>query len=108
MHDGKYSRDKGVRGERTIAKRLGGKRVGIAFLTNPVDVDLGWAVAQIKNRSLGGSAILAALNKMEAVTKKGKNRYVIFKPSHGKWLVAETLEQFEGDHGKLPEEKLEA
>jgi hypothetical protein len=102
-----YSRAKGVRGERDIKRRLGGKRVGVAYLSNPVDVDLGWAVAQVKNRSLGGTAIYDALQAMDAVTDKGINKYVIFKPKRGNWLVVETLEQFQGDHGgKIPKEKL--
>lgn len=102
------SRRKGVRGERDITKRLGGKRVGVAYLQTPVDVDLGWAVVQVKNRSLGGTAIYDALKAMEVVTDENINKYVVFKARRGHWVACETLSQFEGDHGGLPKEKLES
>lgn len=98
MSNGK-SRSKGLRGERDIVHKLGGKRVGVAYLKNPVDVDLGWAVAQVKNKSIGGTAIYDALKAMEAVTEESINKYLVFKPRRGNWIVCETIEQFEGDHG---------
>lgn len=98
MTNGK-SRRKGLRGERDITKRLGGKRVGVAYLKNPVDVDLGWAVLQVRNRSLGGAAIYDAIKAMEIVTAKDINRFVVFKAKPGNWIVCETIEQFEADHG---------
>lgn len=108
MTNGK-SRAKGLRGERDIKKRLGGQRVGVSYLQTPVDVDLGWAVVQVKNSSLGGTAIYDALKAMEAVTDEKINKYVIFKPRRGNWIVAETLDQFRGDHGsfKLSPEQTE-
>lgn len=103
---GKYSRNKGIYGERDIAHKLGGKRVGVSYLQSPVDVDLGWAVVQVKNRSLGGTAIYDALKAMEAVTDEKINRYVVFKARRN-WVVCETLSQFQADHGELPKGKLE-
>lgn len=102
MSNGK-SRRKGLRGEQDITRRLGGRRVGVAYLNNPVDVETDFAVYQVRNRSLGGSAIWDALNAM--VSKK--NRYVVFKPKRGIWLVVETLEQHQLDHGEFPKVKLE-
>ena len=96
-----YSRRKGKAGELDIVHKLGGKRVGVAYLKTPVDIDLGWAVVQVKNKSLGGSAINDCITAMEKVTEGKINKYVIFKPHRGRWLVVETLEQFKGDHGEV-------
>lgn len=97
---GKYSRNKGVAGERNIAHRLGGKRVGVAFASTPVDVKTAFADYQVKNKAVGSGAILAALEAMERQSgDAGRNRYVVFKPRRGVWLIAETLEQHIDDHG---------
>ena len=90
-----HSRRKGVRGEQDIAKRLGGQRVGIAYLQSPVDVATSWCVVQVKNRTVGGAIIAEALKDMEPVSP-GLNRYVVFKVQR-RWYIAETLEQFIDD-----------
>ena len=95
---GKYSREKGKRGELDIVHRLGGKRVGVAYLKNPVDVDLGWAVLQVKNKTMGGSAMLTAIEEMVRVTEASVDKYVMFKAKRGQWLVVETIEQFMENH----------
>lgn len=104
---GKYSRDKGKRGELDVVHKIGGKRVGISYLKNPVDVETKFACYQIKNKAVGSGAILEALEKMQRVVEK-KNIYVVFKPKRGIWLIAELLTQHVGDHGddELRYEKL--
>jgi len=93
------SRRKGLRGEQDIRKRLGGKRVGVAYMQNPVDVETDFACYQVKNRPMGGAAILTALRGMEAVAP-GRNLYLTFKAGRGVWLVVETLEQHQAHHGE--------
>lgn len=61
---GKQSRDKGRRGEQEIARKLHGKRVGVAFAGTPVDVKTAFADYQVKNRPVGSGAILVALEAM--------------------------------------------
>ena len=99
---GKYSRDKGKRGELDLKKKLGGsaKRVGISYLATPVDVESDFAVYQVKNYTVGGSLIADYLARLAALAPT-KNHYVSFKVK-GKWYIAETLEQHTGDHGETP------
>lgn len=101
---GKYGRAKGVRGERELTRRLCGKRVGVAYLKNPVDLEIwnGKGVVQVKNCSLGGTAICDAIELMERTVDENLCKFVIFKPRRGKWLVCQTLDQWEELHGKLP------
>lgn len=105
MKSGKYSRNKGLRGEQEICKRLGLKRVGVAYAENPIDGENTFCQVQVKNKCLGGSAMLTCL---EAMPKDRRNQYVIFKARAGSgqrkavWLVVETIEQHELDHiGKM-------
>lgn len=96
---GKYSRDKGKRGELDVKNRLGGsaKRTGHSYLATPVDIDTNFAVYQVRNKTIGGSEIALELGRLKAVAPT-KNAYVAFKVK-GKWIVAETLGQHVGDHG---------
>jgi len=96
---GKYSRDKGVRGEQDVKNRLGGsaKRTGYSFQPAP-DVVTRFATYSVKNKTIGGGAILSELRKLQAL-EPGRNHYVVFKPARGVWVVAELLEQHVGDHG---------
>lgn len=97
---GKYSREKGRRGEQDIARKLHGKRVGVAFAGTPVDIETDFADYQVKNKAVGSGAILAALEAMDRQPAvASRNRYVVFKPRRGVWLIAETLEQHMADHG---------
>jgi hypothetical protein len=93
MSNGK-SRRKGVTGEQHIAKSLGGKRVGIAFLNNPVDVETDFAKYQVRNRNQSGNKLLDLLKAMP----DDENNFVAFKPSRGEWLVVETLRQHQEHH----------
>ncbi len=99
MNMGKYSRDKGVRGEKDVKKRLGGsaKRTGHALQAAP-DVTTDFAAYSIKNKTIGGGAILTELRKLQAL-EPGRHHYVVFKPKWGVWVVAELVEQHVGDHG---------
>ena len=104
---GKYSRDKRVRGEKDVKKRLGGsaKRTGHSFQPGP-DVTTDLAVYSVKNKTIGGGTILSELRKLPL--EPGRNRYVVFKPAPGVWVVAEFLAQHVDDHGDVPvEEKAE-
>ena len=96
---GKFSRDKGKRGELSIMHKLGGsaKRTGHSFEAAP-DVTTNFAAYSIKNKTIGGGTILSELRKLQALQPK-RNHYVVFKPARGTWVVAETLEQHVGDHG---------
>jgi len=100
---GKYSRDKGKRGELDIVHRIGGsaRRVGHSYVSSPVDVESDFAVYQVRNRAIGGSEIALELRKLEALTEK--NAYVAFKVK-GKWYIAESLGQHIDDHGDVPVE----
>jgi len=100
MSNGK-SREKGLRGEQDATRRLGGKRVGVSYLKNPVDVETEFAVYQIKNKTMGGGAILAAIKEMERVAP-GRNMYLMFKAKRGEWLIVETLKQHQEHHGESP------
>lgn len=96
---GKYSRDKGKRGELDVVHKLGGsaKRTGYAFQPAP-DVVTNFAAYSIKNRAIGGATILSELRKLQAL-EPGRNHYVVFKPARGIWVVAELLTQHVADHG---------
>ena len=102
---GKYSRDKGKRGELDLAHRLGGsaKRTGHSYIATPVDVETDFAVYQVKNKTIGGSAIAYELGRLEALVPE-KNFYIAFKVK-GKWYIAESLRQHSGDHGESLEEE---
>ncbi len=96
---GKYSRDKGKRGELDVAHKLGGsaKRTGHSFQSAP-DVITKFAAYSIKNKTIGGGAILTELRKLQTL-EPDRNHYVVFKPARGAWVVAELIEQHVGDHG---------
>lgn len=96
---GKYSRDKGKRGELDVKNRLGGsaKRTGHAFQA-AADVITAFAAYSVKNKTIGGGTILSELRRLQAL-EPGRNRYVVFKPKPGVWVVAELIEQHVGDHG---------
>lgn len=96
---GKYSRDKGKRGELDVKNRLGGsaKRTGHSFQPT-ADVITRFAAYSVKNKTIGGSTILSELRKLQAL-EPGRNHYVVFKPARGVWMVAELIEQHVGDHG---------
>jgi len=98
---GKYSRDKGKRGELDLVHKLGGsaRRTGHSYIATPVDVESDFAVYQVRNRTIGGSEIAYELGRLKAVAPT-KNAYVAFKVK-GKWYIAETLEQHKGDHGEM-------
>ena len=96
---GKYSRDKGKRGELDVKNRLGGsaKRTGHSFQPT-ADVITNFAAYSIKNKTIGGGTILSELRKLQGL-EPGRNHYVVFKPARGVWVVAELIEQHVGDHG---------
>lgn len=96
---GKYSRDKGKRGELDVKNKLGGsaKRTGHSFRPAP-DVVTNFAAYSIKNKTIGGATILSELRKLQEL-EPGRNHYVVFKPQCGVWVVAELLTQHVGDHG---------
>ena len=97
---GKYSRDKGKRGELDLKNRLGGtaRRVGHSYIATPVDIETDFAVYQVKNHTIGGATIADYLCRLNALAPE-KNAYVAFKWK-GKWYIAETLDQHTGDHGE--------
>lgn len=70
---GKYSRDKGKRGELSIMHELGGsaKRTGHSF-QSAADVTTKFATYSIKNKTIGGSTILAELQRLQEL---GPMRY---------------------------------
>ena len=96
---GKYSRDKGKRGELDVMHRLGrsAKRTGHAFLPAP-DVCTRFGAYSIKNKTIGGSAILDELVKLQAQAPQ-LHHFVVFKPKRGTWVIAELLTQHVDDHG---------
>ena len=80
---GKYSRDKGKRGEIAVMHKLGGsaKRTGHAFLPAP-DVCTRFGAYSIKNKTIGGSAILEELLKLQNQAPN-LHHFVVFKPKRG-------------------------
>ena len=102
MPDGK-SREKGKRGELDFVHRLGGsaKRKGHSWVKTLTDVETDFAHYQLKNSTIGGSAICDILSALEKVVADGKNKYVAFKPKPGIWIVCEFLVQHKGDHGDM-------
>jgi len=92
-----FSRAKGKRGELDIAHKLGGKRVGVAYLRSPVDVQTDFAVYQVRNRPMGATAIYDALKAMENVAPE-KAKYVVIKPVRGVWICCEFLTQHQEHH----------
>ncbi len=95
---GKFSREKGRRGEQQVAKLVAGKRVGVAYAKTAVDVESSFAQYQVKNRPIGAGAILTCLKEMEVAGLDKKNLYVVFKACDGVWLIAERLTQHQADH----------
>ena len=93
------SRAKGKRGELDVVHHLGGsaQRIGHAFRSAP-DVITSFAAYSIKNRIIGGAAILTELQKLQKLEPK-RNHYVVFKPAPGVWIVAELLTQHVDHHG---------
>ena len=98
MPNGK-SRAKGKRGELDVVHRLAGsaKRTGHAFVPSP-DVCTEFGAYSIKNRTLGGSAILDELVKLRTQAPQ-LHHFVVFKPKRGTWVIAELLTQHVDDHG---------
>lgn len=98
---GKFSRDKGKRGELDFVHRLGGtaQRKGHSYVPTLTDVETDFAHYQLKNTTIGGSTICDILKALEKVVADGKNKYVAFKPRPGVWVVCELLSQHIGDHG---------
>lgn len=96
---GKFSRDKGKRGELDVTRRLGGsaKRTGHSFQPR-ADVITRFAAYSVKNRTIGGAAILSELQKLR-VLEPNRHHYVVFKPARGVWIAAELLTQHVDDHG---------
>lgn len=91
---GKFSRDKGRRGELDLVHRIpGAKRVGWCGVKTMVDVSWPGGVAQVKNCNVGGSAIDNNLQLL-AEEVEGQQHYVIFKPKRGTWIIAQALEQW--------------
>ena len=93
---GRYSRNKGKRGELDLVHRIpGAKRVGISFKKSIVDIEWPRGVAQVKNHSrIGGTTIAELLDELSRVSDK--RVYVIFKGKRGRWIVCQTLDQFLG------------
>lgn len=106
---GKYSRDKGKRGELDFVHRLGGSAVrkGHSWVPTLTDVETDFAHYQLKNCTIGGTPICDILLALERVVADGKNKYVAFKPRAGApWVVCELLSQHKDDHGEdIKEEK---
>ncbi|MFH0768348.1 MAG: hypothetical protein V1932_02115, partial [Chloroflexota bacterium] len=76
-----------------MKNRVGGsaKRTGQSFQAAP-DVTTNFAAYSIKNKTIGGGAILTELRKLQALDSR-RNHYVVFKPKCGVWVVAELLTQ---------------
>jgi len=100
---GRFSRDKGKRGELDVVHKLGrsARRVGHSFVNSPVDVETDFALYQVRNKTIGGSEIARELSSLEALAEK--NAYVVFKV-RGKWYIGESLSQHVDDHGDVPVE----
>ncbi len=98
MSNGK-SRAKGKRGELDVMHKLGGsaKRTGHAFSLAP-DVCTKFGAYSIKNKTLGGGAILDELIKLQTQAPQ-LHHFVVFKPKRGIWVIAELLTQHVDDHG---------
>jgi hypothetical protein len=98
---GKFSRDKGKRGDLDVVNKLGGsaRRVGRSYVPSQADVETDFAVYQVKNKTIGGSAIAGELHRL-ALALPEKNTYVVFKVK-GKWYVAEAMGQHVGDYGDV-------
>jgi len=95
---GKYSRDKGKRGELEVMHKLGKsvKRTGHSFQPAP-DLTSEFAIYSVKNTTIGGATILSELKKLQSLDSR-RNHYVVFKPARGTWLVAEFLDQHVANH----------
>jgi hypothetical protein len=91
---GKFSRDKGKRGELDVVHKIpGAKRTGLCGAKTFCDVTWPGAACQVKNCAIGGTAI--ADNLEHLVEEKPDDRhYVIFKGKRGTWIIAQTLQQW--------------
>jgi len=100
---GRFSRDKGKRGELDVVRKLGGsaRRIGHSYVSTSADVETDFALYQVRNKTIGGSEIARELSSLEALAEK--NAYVVFKV-RGKWYVGESLGQHVDDHGDVPVE----
>jgi len=99
MSNGK-SRRKGKEGELDVVHKLrerfpDAQRVGLAFITSLVDVEWGEGQnkAQVKNKTLGGSAIANILEEIRKIAPESKG-WVIYKAKRGQWIIAQSLEQY--------------
>lgn len=100
---GKFSRDKGVRAERSIARLLGGKRTGYAGTDNP-DVTTPFALISVKDEKtpISLNECLTELCKLESQDKT-RHHYVAVKVNH-QVLIIERIEQHVLDHvGDMPD-----
>jgi hypothetical protein len=92
---GKFSRDKGKRGELEAMHYLGGdfKRTGYAGTDNP-DLSSSWALISVKNLAspLSLNRCLDELAKLETQDTT-KEHFVMIKVNHV-WLIVQTAEQF--------------
>ena len=88
---------KGRRGELYVAKKVGGKRTGHAFVSAP-DITSKFAAYSVKFYQPTFPTILEELEKLSKLAPD-KNHYVVFNIG-GNWLVIETLNQHRGDHGE--------
>jgi hypothetical protein len=93
---GRFSREKGKRGEREIAHLIpGAKRTWQTVGSSKGIVDDAWpgAVCQTKNCDIGGTAIADNLGLLQEAAPEAKH-YVIYKPRRGTWIVCMTLDQW--------------
>ena len=106
---GKFSRDKGKRGELDFVHRLGGsaQRKGHSWVPTLTDVESDFAHYQVKNKTIGGANICDILLALDKVVQDGKNKYVAFKARQGVnqydpgvWIICELLTQHKDDHGE--------
>lgn len=92
---GKFSREKGRRGEQEVARLIpGAKRTGVCGAKTYCDVTWPSGVAQVKNTSaIGGAAITDNLEKLAEEAPK-KHHYLIFKSKRGVWVICQRLDQW--------------
>ncbi len=94
---GKFSRDKGARAEREIARLVAGRRTGYAGTDNP-DVTTKFALYSVKDTRIPISlaVTLVELIKLQLQDSE-RHHFVAVKVDH-QWLTIETLQQHVGDH----------
>jgi hypothetical protein len=88
---------KGARGERDVAKKVGGKRTGFAYQNTP-DVTTDFAVYSVKNYKARWPMVMDEFKQLSSLSPD-KNHYVVLKIDH-QWICIETLDQHAGDHGE--------